>query len=158
MESELPTGSQLEVSMTRPPLSILSALSLVCILATFGCGGNTKVMGALMPRQLQSITVTPQNATAQSVSKQVQFTATGKFNMDPMTAMPQVMWSVGNPFATNSMQPAGVSINANGLASCATFTGTVIIEATSPMDPEMPLSQMNAMTSKVSGMAQLTCP
>jgi hypothetical protein len=54
--------------------------------------------------------------------------------------------------------PAGVSVNANGLAICTAFSGTVTIEATAPQDPNLPLSQMSMMTQNVSGMAQLTCP
>jgi hypothetical protein len=34
----------------------------------------------------------------------------------------------------------------------------VMIEATAPMDPNMPLSKMTMSTMNVTGMAQLTCP
>ncbi|HEV8494669.1 MAG TPA: hypothetical protein VGR76_20490 [Candidatus Angelobacter sp.] len=54
--------------------------------------------------------------------------------------------------------PAGVSVDMNGLAQCSGFTGMVTIEATAPMDPNMPLSKMTMMTMNVTGMAQLTCP
>jgi len=87
----------------------------------------------------------------------MQFTAMGSFNMAPMSAMPQVLWSIGNPFSAMPT-PGGITINQNGLASCSTFSGTVTIQATAPMDPAMPLLQMGMMTSNVSGMAQLTCP
>jgi hypothetical protein len=33
-----------------------------------------------------------------------------------------------------------------------------MIEATAPMDPNMPLSKMTMTTMNVTGMAQLTCP
>ena len=54
--------------------------------------------------------------------------------------------------------PAGVTINQNGLASCSTFSGMVMVQATAPMDPSMSMNQMGMMTSNVAGTAQLTCP
>ena len=120
------------------------------------CGGNMAI-NSTPSRQLQSIAVTPTAATAQSTSRQVQFTAMGSFNMAPMSGMVQVLWSIGNPFSAMPV-PAGITINQNGLASCSTFSGTVTIQATAPMDPGMPLMQMGMMTSNASGMAQLTCP
>ena len=147
--------------MTRPTACILAASSLLLCFSLVACGSDTTFAGAVMPRQLQSITVTPQNAMAQNFSnKQVQFTAMGTFNFPPTAASMPVLWSIGNPFSSDPTQPtpAGVSVNANGLAMCTTFTGTVMIEATAPQDPNMPLSQMNMMTANVSGRAQLTCP
>jgi hypothetical protein len=141
-----------------------ASTSLLCLLVLFLLSGMIACSGGMMSmmagRQLQSITVTPASATAQSMSNnQVQFSAMGHFNMNPMTGTPQVLWSIGNPFSTSSMPaPEGVSINANGLAQCTTFVGTVTIQATAPIDPNMPLSQMSMMTSNVAGMAQLTCP
>lgn len=120
------------------------------------CGGNM-MMNSMPTRQLQTITVTPAAASARSTFRQVQFTAMGTFSMAPMSAMRQVLWSVGNPFSAMPV-PAGVTINQNGLASCSTFSGTITIQATAPMDPAMPLMQMGMMTSNVAGTAQLTCP
>lgn len=136
---------------------LLCLLVLGLLSAMIACSGG--MMNSMMAtRQLQSITVTPASATAQSMSNnQVQFSAMGDFNMTPMTGTPQVRWSIGNPFSSMS-PPSGVSINANGMAQCTTFVGTVTIQATAPMDPNMPLSQMSMMTSNVAGMAQLTCP
>ncbi len=139
--------------------SLLYLLVPGLLSAIVACSGG--MMNSMMTtRQLQSITVTPASATAQSMSNhQVQFSAMGHFNMNPMSAAPQVLWSIGNPFAAPSMPaPEGVSINAKGMAQCTTFVGTVAIQATAPMDPNMPLSQMSMMTSNVAGMAQLTCP
>jgi len=133
----------------------LFLLIFSCFLCLSGCGGNT--MSSTTSRQLQSITVTPAAATAQNTSRQMQFTAMGSFNMAPMSAMPQVLWSIGNPFSAMPT-PGGITINQNGLASCSTFSGTVTIQATAPMDPAMSLMQMGMMTSNVAGMAQLTCP
>ena len=140
--------------MIRPPAPIVTVLLFAIAVVLAACGGGNMNMG----RQLQAISVTPQSANAQNfANKQVQFTATGTYTMAPMSGMPQVLWSIGNPFSTMPV-PAGVSINQNGLAECTTFSGTVTITATAPMDPSFPLSQMTMMTSNVSGMAQLMCP
>lgn len=147
--------------MTRPEASILAASSLALCISFVACGGNSMLIGAVAPSQLQSITVTPQNAMAQNfTNKQVQFTATENFNFPPGPGNTPVLWSIGNPFSMDPAQPtpAGVSVDANGLATCTTFSGTVTIEATAPQDPNLPLSQMTMMTRSVSGMAQLTCP
>jgi hypothetical protein len=155
------TNSSREVLMTRPAASIVAASSVLLCLGLVACGGNSTLTGTVMPTQLQSITVAPQNAMAQNfTNKQVQFTATENFNVPSMGMSTPVLWSIGNPFSMDPTQPtpAGVSVNANGMATCTTFSGTVMIEATAPQDPNMPLSQMTAMTKNVSGMAQLTCP
>lgn len=132
-----------------------SLLILPVVLAIAACGGN--MMMPATTRQLQSITVTPASATAQNTTRQVQFTSMGTFNMAPMTAVPQVVWSIGSPFMPAPMA-SGVTINQNGLASCSTFSGMVTVQATAPMDPSMSVMQMGTMTNNISGMAQLTCP
>lgn len=130
------------------------AIAAVLLMAV-SCGGNS--MMTMSARQMQSITVTPMSADAMASGGMVQFTAMGNFNMDPMTAATPVRWSVGNPFSAQPV-PAGVSVDMNGLARCSGFTGTVMIEATAPMDPNMPLSKMTMSTMNVTGTAQLTCP
>lgn len=145
--------------MFRPPTPIVAFLLLIC-LAISACSDG-RMMNSSMVRQLQSITVTPQSAMAQNfTNKQVQFTASGKFSMPPMTGTPQVMWSLSDPMTMAS--PMGVTINSNGMAQCMTFSGTVNVVATASMDPGMPVTQMGmGMTMSgptVSGMAQLTCP
>lgn len=137
--------------------SLLWLLILFLLGAMMACSSG--MMNSMMAtRQLQSITVTPTSATAQSMANnQVQSSAMGHFSMSPMTGTPQVRWSIGNPFSSMPV-PSGVSVNANGMAQCTTFVGTVTIQATAPMDPNMPISQMSMMTSNVAGMAQLTCP
>jgi len=139
-------------SFTRKT-SLFPAIAAV-LLMIVSCGGNTMMMS---PRQLQSISVSPTSADAKNSSGMVQFTATGNFSMDPIMAMTPVRWSIGNPFSAQPV-PAGVSVDMNGLAQCSGFTGMVTIEATAPMDPNMPLSKMTMTTMNVSGMAQLTCP
>jgi hypothetical protein len=135
---------------------VASLLLFPCLLSIIACG-STHVMGALPPRQLQSIIVTPAAATAQNTFRQVQFSAMGTFNMAPMSAVPQVTWSIGDPMSMMSA-PAGVTINQNGLASCSTFSGVVTVQATGTMDQSMSMTQMGMMTSNVAGTAQLTCP
>ena len=130
------------------------AIAAVLLLA-ISCGGNS--MMTLSARQLQSIRVSPTSADAKNSGGMVQFTAMGNFNIAPMMAMTPVRWSIGNPFSAQPV-PAGVSVDMNGLAQCSAFTGMVTIEATAPMDPNMPLSKMTMMTMNVTGMAQLTCP
>ena len=135
-------------------LLVLLAVAAIFVL-TVSCGGRSMMM--MSSRQLESIMVSPASADAKNSNGMVQFSAMGTFNMAPMTTTPPVLWSVGNPFSSQPV-PAGVSINANGLAMCSGFNGTVEIMATAPMDPSIPVSQMSMMTMNVSGMAQLTCP
>jgi hypothetical protein len=151
--------------MTRSATFLLPVLVLL-LLVSAGCGGSSAMMGS--NRQMQSLIVTPSSADAQKFpNNQVQFMANATFNMAPMSMMsPAVHWSIGNPFATP--MPIGMSgmatisaaptINANGVAQCNGFVGIVTVEATAPADPSMGISQMNAMTRNVSGMAQLICP
>src|SRR4029077_2326401 len=116
------------------------------LLLTVSCGGRSMMM--MSRRQLESITVSPASADAKNSTGMVQFSAMGTFNMAPMSATPAVRWSIGNPFSAQPV-PAGVSINANGLAMCSGFNGMVSIMATAPADPNMPLSQMSMMTMNV---------
>jgi hypothetical protein len=143
--------------MTRPATFLLTALILL-LLVSAGCGGSSMMMNST--RQLQSLTVTPSAADAQkSPNSEVQFVATGTFNMAPMSVMsPTVRWSIGNPFATPMPMSPSPSIDGNGLARCNGFVGIATIEATAPADPNASISQMNVMTRNVSGMAQLICP
>jgi hypothetical protein len=141
--------------MRRSSALVFFLLVVAILLVTVSCGGMSTMMSN---RQLQSITVTPASADAMSFTAgMVHFTAMGTYNMAPMTGNPPVLWSLGNPFSAQPV-PAGVSIDASGVARCTGFVGMVTVEATSPMDPNMPVSQMNMNTMNVAGMAQLTCP
>lgn len=142
--------------MRRFSAFVLSLVVVAFALLAVSCGGNSMMM--MSSRQLRSIAVSPASADARNFpSGMVHFTAMGTYNMAPMSANPPVLWSLGNPFSAQPV-PAGVSIDANGVAQCSGFMGMVIIEATSPMDPNMPLSQMSMSTMNIVGMAQLTCP
>jgi hypothetical protein len=140
--------------MRRSLDCIVSLATAAIFFLTISCGGRSMMMST---RQLESIMVSPASADAKNSNGMVQFSAMGTFNMAPVSATPAVRWSIGNPFSAQPV-PAGVSINANGLALCSGFIGMVEIMATAPMDPSIPLSQMSMMTMNVSGMAQLTCP
>lgn len=137
------------------PKALLVPVVASIFLLIASCGGNSMMMSST--RQMQSITVTPMAANPMSSNGMVQFTAMGNFNMAPMSANVPVRWSLGNPFSSQPA-PMGVSINQNGLAQCSGFMGTVTVEATAPMDPNMPISQMSMNSVNVTGMAQLTCP
>jgi hypothetical protein len=140
-----------------PALALHTSLLLVFFgLGIAGCGGSTMSS----PRQLQSLTVTPASADAQaSPGGKVQFTAMGTFSMAPVMVMsPPVLWSIGSPFGSPPATMPAASVDANGLAQCNGFVGKVIVEATAPAEPEIPLLQMTSMTSSVSGTAQMTCP
>ena len=155
--------------MTRSAGLFYIILRIAMGLALAGCGGGSMQQST---RQLQSVMVTPAAADAMnSPGGRVQFTATGSFNMAPMTVSPlTVVWSVGgSSSATPPMQPmqpmaagqsaqTGPSIDANGVAQCNGFTGSVIIQASAPVNPGTPLSQMGMTTANVMGQAQLTCP
>ena len=162
--------------MARPATFLFAALIILVSLAITGCG-STMMNGsntAVSARELQSIMVAPASADAQMFpNSQVQFMATGMFNMAPMSvaSMP-VMWSVGNPpfmsptpmpmsmgmGSPSSMASGTPTIDGNGRAQCNGFVGIVTIEATAPSDPSLPLSQMNSMMSVVTGRANMTCP
>ena len=135
--------------------ALLVLVAATAFLLIASCGGNSMMMSST--RQMQSITVSPMAADPMSSNGMVQFSAMGNFNMAPMSANVPVRWSLGNPFSTQPA-PMGVSISASGLAQCSGFMGTVTVEATAPMDPNMPVSQMTMNSMNVTGMAQLTCP
>jgi hypothetical protein len=131
--------------MRKPSRLIVSLVIVAFSLAIVACGGMNMMMSN---RQLQSITVSPNSADAMNFpAGTVHFMAMGTYTMAPMSGTPPVLWSLGNPFSQQPV-PAGVSIDANGMARCMGFVGMVEVDATSPMDPNM----------NVVGMAQLTCP
>ena len=120
------------------------------------CGGSVMNNG----RMLQSLTVTPASADAQNFpGGKVQFSATGTFNMAPVTVDSQaVLWSIGNPFASPSPTMPQASVSTTGLAQCNGFVGTTLVEATAPTEPEIPLQGMTPSTPAVSASATLVCP
>ena len=131
------------------------AIVLVLIVLTLtNCGGSSN--GA---RMLLSVTVSPASADAQqSAGGQVQFTATGTYNLPPTTVTPltNVVWTVNRPaFSGLATKASDPGIDANGMAQCsATSQGTSTINATAAKDPSQPVS----LSNEVAGSAHLMCP
>jgi hypothetical protein len=148
-------SSTLNTFVRKHSAAFLVAMAAITLLLISSCGGGSMMMNST--RQMQSIVVTPMSANGMASNGMVQFTAMGNFNMAPMSANIPVRWSLGNPFSTQAA-PMGVSISQNGLAQCSGFMGMITVEATAPMDPNMPMSQMSMNSMNVTGMAQLTCP
>ena len=127
-------------------LGFLFPCSVVLLIAFFmlACGSGSS-------NQLQSVSVSPATATGQA-----QFTATGTYTngskVTPLTAL----WSQNSPWS--QVIAKDFALDANGKASCLTVAGTFTIQATAPVDPHEPLSQMMPTTPQVYGTAQLTCP
>jgi hypothetical protein len=122
------------------------------ILLNASCGGM--MSNSMQNRMMQSITVTPSSADAQMFpSGQVQFMATGNFNMPPMMQTVPVQWSLASMVMGQAV-PTGVSIDpASGMAQCSGFMGAVQVKANFTMNPDMA-----ATAAQVIGTAQLTCP
>ena len=140
-------------------MSRLRSLSFVLTVLLFsltilGCSGFALFSNG---RLLVVVSVNPSNVNAQTFTGGlVQFTATGNFNMDPMTApLSGVIWTVDNPAFSNVPDDGHATINTNGVAQCAPgFSGTVTIIATAAKDPSRPVSPMNEM----SGSTVMMCP
>jgi hypothetical protein len=123
------------------PTTLLIAVELVA----GGCGSNTSPN----PRLLQSVSVTPPTANAQTFSNgQVQFTALGTYNQPPSPSpITQPGWSLSDPSIA--------TITQNGLAQCsAGASGVVTVRASTPG----PCSGTGCTAALLSGTAQLTCP
>src|SRR5437899_819163 len=98
------------MSHSRSISVVVSGLLLVSLVWLPGCGASAS-------RRLLSISVSPAAAAGHdSVSGQVQFTATGNFNAEPVTAtLPSVTWTIGRSPFMGIPTPAGVTIDANGI-------------------------------------------
>jgi len=121
------------------PCSVL----LLIAFSMLACGSSNR---------LQSIRISP--ATA---SSHAQFTATGTYADGSKVVPLDALWSQNSPWVKNQIADK-ISVDANGMASCLTAAGTFSIQATAPVDPHVPLSQMGPTTLQVYGTAQLTCP
>ena len=134
--------------MTRFGSGLVFVLPLIA-LGIVGCGSG---------RQLQSVTLNPELADAQSFpGGQVSFTATGAFSKPPSPVRltsKDVTWCAGSN--SGNINP-GVTVDQNGLAQCVPgFTGTATVLAgagsSSMMNPD------GGSQLKIFGAAQLTCP
>jgi hypothetical protein len=112
-----------------------------------GCGGST--------RTLQSISISPNPATAKNGS--VQLTATGTFNTSPYSVTPlTVTWtSNGCDNLCNLVGP--VEVTKTGLAICPVgFSGTGPITAFAPANYSDPGSTQPS--ELVTASVNVTCP
>jgi hypothetical protein len=144
-------------------LSLLLALLLLFLLS--GCGSN---------RQLQSITVNPASAAATTQGGQVQFTATGQFNMSPMTTTPAtVAWFPSFPVIDPVSSGFGFTLTNQPFTAQCLISGAMTVTAIAPMDTNasangfipipifMDLVRNHTATQEggfVAATAQLTCP
>jgi hypothetical protein len=130
----------------RKLLLLLSCGSLLlAVLSVLSCGSNHG--------QLKSISISPAAATGQA-----QFTATGTFSDGSKVSSLAVLWSEGNPWVKSDVVPEAITVSPSGMASCNPVVGTFTVEAYAPVDPHVPVAQMNLTTPQVHGTARLTCP
>ena len=137
-------------------LDAFFACLLITGFVTLGCGA----------RQLQSVTVSPATADAQSFSNgQVQFTATGTYTQPPSPVQltsQQILWCMGGIGDTagecvGNANPGG-TVDQNGLAQCNSgFVGTATVLAGTAISMTPILPDSGAQL-KVFGLARLTCP
>ena len=113
-------------------------------------------------RQLQSVTLAPASADAQSFpGGQVPFAASGTFSKSPSPVeltSKDVQWCVGTSTGAcvGNINP-GASVDQNGLAQCnAGFVGTANILAGNVAS--MPMNPDGGAQLKTFGAARLTCP
>lgn len=109
-----------------------------------GCGNSSP-----SPRLLQSVSVTPATADAQTFPNgQVQFAALGNYTQPPSPSpIIPLGWSLSDP--TVAM------ISQSGLAHCIPgASGVVTVRASTPA----PCSGTGCTAALLSGTAQLTCP
>jgi len=111
-------------------------------------------------RELQTITISPANATANGSA--VQFIATGHWSQAPRTVTPQsATWGVCTT-GTSAAPTTDVTVSPAGLATCANaIRGTFSVFAEAPPVQQGPVC--NAIIAcgggcLVAGHAQLTCP
>ena len=129
---------------------------------TLACGSST--------RQIQSISVAPTSADAQSYPNgKVPFVATGNYNASPMTVAPlQANWGAASQQLINGLEVLNptteVSIDAQGVAQCtAAASGTYVVGAWVPAPSKgvcnVEGGPFNETTCPVlQATAQLTCP
>ena len=126
----------------------LFAISLL-LLTGLACGTSS--------RQLQSISISPSIADAQSSPNgQVQFVATGHYNRAPMSSSPlPVLWGL----LPGMSGQAGATITQSGLAQCAQgASGSFSVATWAPADPNISIGQLSSAKKAVVGTAVLTCP
>jgi hypothetical protein len=149
--------------MTMKLRSILAALSLICALLLFGCGQD---------RMLQSMIVNGGSTTAVPRNGQATFTASGQFNMAPMTVNPvAASWA---EFGTgiDPIPGTAYSLSTQPFTITCFFPGTLTVVALAPANPKAPATgtvpqqvyqdlvgsrTMSAEGGFIAATAQLTC-
>lgn len=137
-------------SRSVPMTSVLSCLVAAVSIASIGCSS----MNSNPNRVLQSMTLTPANADAQSSQGQVQFTATGIFSKAPSPApVPFTVPYTGTWFTSDANI---ATITQAGLANCVSgATRTVTISAIASTNSGQ---GTQATSTSVSATAKLICP
>lgn len=135
-----------------------TCLAAFALISLAGCESFSLFVGVNNGRLLVAVSVHPTVADPiHFPNGQVQFTASGNFNMAPMTENPmsKVMWTVDRPAFGAAPDLGHATISQTGLAQCAVgFIGTVQVIATAATNPNQPLSQSN----QVVGTARMNCP
>src|SRR5215469_18521826 len=135
--------------------AFVSGTALLLVVFSFeSLGCSAMHSNSISNRVLESITVTPTTADAQNfLLGGVLFTATGKFSKPPSPApVPFVAPYSGG---WTSSDPTIAIVDNLGFATCLGGTsGTVMITAQASSNSANP----PAMSTAVSGTAQLTCP
>jgi hypothetical protein len=139
--------------MTRFATWSPGPLVLFATLLISGCGSS---------RQLQSVTLSPTSADAQSFpGGQVPFAASGTFSKPPSPSnltSKDVQWCVGSSMGAcvGNINP-GATVDQNGVAQCNVgFVGTATILAGNVLSTSM--NPDGGSQLKVFGSAKLTCP
>src|SRR5579871_1008745 len=133
-------GVMARLRVSLPTTLLIAGIELVA----GGCGN-----ASAPPRLLQSVSVTPATANAESFSNgQVQFTAEGNYSQPPSPSpITQPGWSLSDPNIA--------TISQSGLAQCNSgASGVVTVRASTPA----PCSGTGCTAALLSGTAQLTCP
>lgn len=127
----------------------LGHVVLCCVFAL----ATSWILGCGTAARLESISISPAAANGRT-----QFVATGTYT-DGKTVSPlTVLWSNSDPWVSNNISPPSITIDATGNASCNLAGSKNTVVATAPIDPSLPLSQMNPKTPQVRGTAVLNCP
>jgi hypothetical protein len=125
-----------------------SALLLLAAAGLVGCGAGHS--------NLNSITVSPQSATAASSQGQVGYTAMGNFANGKSRELSQVdglSWKT----SPTSAGTVAATIGSTGEATCSA-SGTVTVTASAPQNLQFTINNGIQNTSAtVSGTASLTC-
>lgn len=135
---------------------LLFSLLVLAAAITLACGSS--------PHLLQSISVSPSTADAQSYPNGlVPFTATGVFNSNPNMVTPlHATWGACVKTANSEQPTNAVTVSSTGVAQCVAGnngTYTVWASGSNPGTATcMAISPCGDICSGITGYAQITCP